>query len=118
MKHLSRWLVVVGFVGGLAGCDETVGANVQCVTTGVPAVECDVAQTVGKSEIEVCWDFAVTCANGSEVKAERTCQKVKDGATVKTVIPKEKLAGVDQCGGDGPPVGKMANLTINGKTPG
>lgn len=117
MRHPS-WLVVVGvLIGGLcAACEEQVAVNVQCVTTGVPAVECDVVQTVGKGEVEACWDFAVTCANGSEVKAERTCQKVKDGATVKTVIPKEKLTGVDKCGGDGPPVGKLTGLTLNGKS--
>jgi hypothetical protein len=99
----------------LTGCGEKVAAQVNCVTTAAPAVECDVKQTKGKSEIEVCWDFDATCANGVEVKAPNTCQKVKDGGTVKVTIPADKLAGVDKCGGDKPPQAKMTNMTINGK---
>ncbi len=113
---LSRLMVVGVLVGGLfAACDEKVSVSVNCVTTAAPAVECDVTQTVGKSEVEACWDFAVTCANGAEVKAERTCQKVKDGGTVKAVVPAAKLTGMDKCGGDGPPKGSMTGLTLNGK---
>ena len=56
----------------LPACEEKVAATVECVTTAAPAVERDVTQTVGKSEMEVCWDFEVTCANGGVVKAERT----------------------------------------------
>ncbi len=109
-------MVVGVLVGGLfAACDEKVSVSVNCVTTAAPAVECDVTQTVGKSEVEACWDFAVTCANGAEVKAERTCQKVKDGGTVKAVVPAAKLTGMDKCGGDGPPKGSMTGLTLNGK---
>lgn len=111
-----QWLMVVAMTAGFAaGCSEDVSVNVACKTTAAPAVECDVAQRAGKSEVEVCWDFAVTCANGAEVKAERTCQKVKDGATVKAVIPADKLSGIDKCGGEGPPVGKLSNMTLNGK---
>ena len=113
---LSRLMVVGLLVGGLfAACDEKVAVSVNCVTTSAPAVECDVTQTVGKSEVEACWDFAVTCANGAEVKAERTCQKVKDGGTVKAVVPAAKLTGMEKCGGDGPPKGSMTGLTLNGK---
>lgn len=115
MLSLRMWIVAVFMGGCLTACGEQVSVHVDCVTTGVPAVECNVTQKAGKSEVEACWDFAVTCANGAEVKAERTCQKVKDGATVKTVIPAPKLAGVDKCGGDGPPVGKLTGLTLNGK---
>ena len=100
-----------------AGCSEKVNINVSCVTTAAPAVECDVKQTEGKSEVEVCWDFAVTCGNGAVVKASRTCQKVKDGATVKTTIGADKLTGVENCAGDSPPTGKLENMTINGKAP-
>jgi hypothetical protein len=110
-------VMVIGVLAGglLAACEEQVSVHVECVTTATPAVECDVIQKVGKSEVEACWEFAVTCANGAEVKAERTCQKVKDGATIKTVIPAAKLTGVEKCGGDGPPVGKLVGLTLNGK---
>ena len=115
---MTMFKAMVGAVfvaGALAACEEQVSVHVECVTTAAPAVECDVIQKVGKSEVEACWDFSVTCANGAEVKAERTCQKVKDGGTVKTTIPATKLTGFDKCGGDGPPVGKMAGLTLNGK---
>lgn len=113
---LSRLMVVGVLVGGLfAACDEKVSVSVNCVSTSAPAVECDVTQTLGKSEVEACWDFAVVCANGAEVKAERTCQKVKDGGTVKAVIPAAKLTGMEKCGGDGPPKGSMTGLTLNGK---
>src|SRR5215213_5765062 len=112
-----RLLLVVGIFGSVAtGCGEDVTVHIGCKTTAAPAVECDVAQTAGKSEVEACWDFAVTCANGGEVKAERTCQKVKDGATTKVVIPAEKLTGMDKCGGDGAPVAKVTGTTINGKS--
>jgi hypothetical protein len=97
------------------GCGEKVNVSVHCITTAAPAVECDVKQTKGKSEVEVCWDFKATCANGAVVTAERTCQKVKDGATVKTTIPADKLDGVDKCAGDKPPVAVMENMTIDGK---
>jgi hypothetical protein len=105
----------VAFVVLAAGCGEDVSAHVDCITTAAPAVECDVKQTKGKSEIEVCWDFSVTCANGAVVKAPNTCQKVKDGATAKVTIPADKLDGIDKCGGDKPPTGALSNMTINGK---
>ena len=102
--------------GSITGCSEEVSVHVACKTTAAPAVECDVVQKIGKSEVDVCWDFAVTCANGGQVKAERTCQKVKDGGTAKAVIPAEKLTGIATCGGEGPPTGQVANITLNGNT--
>ncbi|MDQ3367778.1 MAG: hypothetical protein M3680_20330 [Myxococcota bacterium] len=114
---MKSWLpaVLVVMLVLFAGCGEAVSAHVNCVTTAAPAVECDVQQTKGTSEIEVCWDFAITCANGAVVKAANTCQKVKDGGTTKVTIPADRLDGVDKCGGDQPPTGTLANLTINGK---
>jgi hypothetical protein len=106
---------IIVFALALAGCRENVRAQVNCVTTAAPAVDCTVQQTQGKSEIDVCWDFAVTCANGTKVTAPRTCQKVKDGGTEKLTIPGDKLENVAQCAGDKPPVGAISNLTINGK---
>jgi hypothetical protein len=115
--NTSRWMKIAALAGGLlaAACSEDVTVHVVCVTTAVPAVECDVEERVGKLEVEVCWDFGVTCANGAEVKAERTCHKIKDGATAKVVIPAEKLTGLDQCGGEGTPKAQVANITLNGK---
>lgn len=99
----------------LSGCTETVNAHVDCVTTATPSVECTITQKSGKSEVEVCWDFAVTCGNGGVVKASRTCGKVKDGGTTKVTIPAAQLTGIDQCGGTAPPTGALTNMTIDGK---
>lgn len=110
-----RVMVVGVLVGGLLGaCSEDVKVHIACKSTAAPAVECDVSQRVGKTEVDVCWDFVVVCANGAEVKAERTCQKVKDGGSAKVVIPAEKLTGLDKCGGEGAPVAKVTNTTMNG----
>ncbi len=100
---------------GLGACDEMVAVDVKCGTNWAPAVECEVSETIGKREVEVCWDFAVTCANGNRVTAERTCQKLGRGDTVKTVIPAAKLTGHGRCGGDGSPVSAVTGLTVDGK---
>lgn len=99
----------------LAACKgEEVNAKVNCKITNDIAVECVVHQDQGKSEIEVCWDFAASCPNGSTLKAERACQKVKDGGTETLTIPKAKLAFAGpEC--DGNPAATLTNLTINGK---
>ena len=113
----SRWVMMVGVLAGglLAACSEDVSVHVACVTTAAPAVECDLEERVGKLEVEVCWDFGVTCANGAEVKAERTCHKIKDGAKAKVTIPGEKLTGLDKCGGEGAPKAQVTNITLNGR---
>jgi hypothetical protein len=97
----------------LAGCTQPVKVNIQCVTSEA-AVECDLTQTVGKMEVEACWDFQVTCGNGAVVKAPRMCQKVKDGGTAKATMPSDKLTGRDKCAGD-KPTAAISNLTIDGK---
>ena len=109
------WLALVLVAVGLGACEEQVAVKVSCLTNWAPAVECDVSETIGKGEVEVCWDFAVTCANGNRVTAERTCQKVSGGDTVKTLIPVAKLTGYDGCGGSGSPVGKLTGVTLDGK---
>jgi hypothetical protein len=101
-------------LGGLPAC-ENVSATVNCVTTAVPSVECEVKETDGKTEVEVCWDFSVTCKNGTKIVPPRSCTKVKDGGAVKYTIPADKLPNVAQC--DGEPKAEMTNLTINGKAP-
>jgi hypothetical protein len=111
MKYTALALALVL----LAGCSEKVNVSINCVTTAAPAVECDVKQTKGKTEVEACWDFSATCANGAVVKAARTCQKIKDGGSAKATIPADKLDGVDKCGGDEPPTAKVENMTLDGK---
>ncbi|MEO8699030.1 MAG: hypothetical protein ABI867_03270 [Kofleriaceae bacterium] len=109
MSKLAFLVVLV------AGCSEPVHVNVKCLTTAEPAVECDVHQTEGKSEVEACWEFQLTCGNGEIVKAPRTCQKVKDGGSVKTKIAGSTLTNLDKCGGTAPPKGELLNMTLNGK---
>jgi hypothetical protein len=96
-----------------AGCTEHVNATVNCITAAGPVANCDVAETVGSAEIDVCWDFTVTCKNGTKVAALKNCAKVKDGGKTKHVIPSDKLKGAEKC--DGSPVAAVTNLTINGK---
>jgi hypothetical protein len=108
MKCASSFLLGLA----LAAC-ENVSAHVDCKTTAAPSVECDVKQTEGKTEVEVCWDLTVTCQNGTKIRAPRTCGKVKDGGTTKVTIPADKLPNVDKC--DGGPKAAMENLTLNGK---
>ncbi len=90
--------------------------DVNCETTK-EGLDCTVKQTAGTTEAEACWDFIVTCANGAVVKAPRLCQKVKDGGTAKISTTKDKLEGIEKCGGEGGPTAKVENLTIDGKTP-
>jgi hypothetical protein len=106
-----RILLVVAL---LAGCSEEVNVSVNCITTTAPAVECDVEQTKGKTEVEACWDFEIKCGNGAVVKAPRACQKIGGGGKVKHVTPGDKLSGLDKCGGSNP-VATMTNMTIDGK---
>lgn len=118
-------LVVAGFVFSsfLAGCKaevtvgggEAVNVTVNCVTIAEPAVNCELNQTQGKGAAQVCFDLSVTCANGAVVKAERSCGDVADGKISTLKIPADKLTGIDKCGGDGAPIGKVENLKITAK---
>jgi hypothetical protein len=109
-----RLLVMLALA--LVGCKgEEVNVAIHCVTTKEPAVECEAKQTIGKSDVEACWDLASTCGNGAVVKAPRSCTKVKDGGTAKVTIPAAKLEGLDKCAGDKPPVLTLSNKTLDGK---
>jgi len=105
--------VAAALVVLLAGCSENVKAHVDCVTAVGPVANCDVVETEGKSEVEVCWDFTVTCKNGTKIEAKANCAKVSGGGTTKHVIPGDKLKGSEKC--DGSPVAAVTNLTLNGK---
>ena len=104
----------VAFLFLIACKGEDVKAHVDCVVKEGPQVSCEVKQTQGKSEIEVCWDFAATCPNGATLTAERTCQKVKDDGTVTATTPADKIKlGGPEC--DANPKATLTHLTINGK---
>lgn len=106
-------LAVLVLALGSAGCRESVHATVACVTTDTNSADCSIKQTEGKSEVEVCWDFIVTCKNGEKVTAERTCAKVKDGGESKATIPADKLKNLDKC--DGGNSAEVVNMTIAGE---
>jgi hypothetical protein len=108
--RIAKFLVAGAFL--LSGC-ESIKVSVNCETVAGPEVDCELKQVEGKKEVEVCWDFSVTCNNGTTVTPPRSCAKVKDGATTKYVIAKDKLKDAEKC--DGGPKAKVANLTIDGK---
>lgn len=106
----------------IAGCEtkltitEPTNVSVDCETTNEGLV-CKVKQVVGTQEATACWEFSMTCGNGTVVKAPNSCITVKDGGVAVHTVPRDKLANADECKGDAPPVAKVGNLTINGKTP-
>jgi len=56
----------------------------------------------------------VPCESGTTLEAPRTCTNVRDGGTVKTTIPMEKLKiSAAKCSGKR--VGTLTNLTVDGK---
>lgn len=113
MRSIHKWFMAAALLAG--GCGgEQLGVNVECEAKTREAVTCDVKQTAGKSEMDVCWDLTATCPNGEKVTAPRTCQKVKGGATEQATILRSSLTNVDNCQG-GKPTMQLANLTINGK---
>jgi hypothetical protein len=113
---LAATLFLSIIAAAACGGDKTkLGAKVDCQVPTPASVECEVKQTAGKQEIEVCWDFSIECRNGAKLTAPNTCQKVKDGGTEKVSIPRSAIDNADSCGGDGPPTAKVANLTIDGK---
>jgi hypothetical protein len=74
-------------------------------------VKCTVTQTKGTSEMEVCWDFHVTCANAATLDAHG-CGKVEDKGTTNVTIPTDKIKVSGNC--DGNPQAVVQNMTING----
>lgn len=93
---------------------EDVSVHVDCIVKSGPQIDCEVKQTKGKSEVEACWDISGSCPNGATLKAERKCQKVKDGGTVTATIPADKITlGGPTC--DANPTMTLSNMTINGK---
>lgn len=106
----------------LVGCEtkltvtEPTNVTVDCETTQ-EALVCTVKQVVGTQEATACWEFSMTCGNGTVVKAPKSCLSVKNGGTGVHTLPRDKLTGADNCKGETPPVAKVENLTINGNPP-
>lgn len=115
MRHVLALFLVAGCETKLTVTEPT-NVTVDCETTK-DALVCTVKQVVGTQEATACWEFTMTCGNGTVIKAPKGCLSVKNGGTGIHTTPRDKLVGADQCGGDTPPVAKVENLTINGKTP-
>jgi hypothetical protein len=98
-----------------AGKGEDVKVSVNCATAADLAVDCELNQTAGTAEVEVCFDFSVTCANGAVVKAPRSCGAAAGGKISKLRIPGDKLVGMDKCGGDGAPKAVVENIVVKAK---
>lgn len=81
-------------------CKEQVEATVQCKVNAGPVVDCDITQTKGKAEVEVCWDFKVKCANDATLEALGTCGSVKDGQTTAVNISGDKVKLEGECQGE------------------
>ena len=92
--------VVLPLLLVLAACGEQVEAKVNCEVTTEGTVKCDAQQTKGKTAMEVCWDFGVTCDNGATLKAERTCTTVEDGGSNSVIIPTDKIKIEGSCEGE------------------
>ncbi len=91
---------------------EEVAALVNCEVTAGPALECSIKQTKGRSEIDVCWDFSVTCANQATLEANHICQKLRDGAARNITVAADKLKITGRC--EGEMKAAVTNMTING----
>jgi len=100
----------------LTGCKhEEVAALVNCQVKEGPAVECALKQTKGTSEMDVCFDFSVTCKNGATLEVEHVCQKLKNRGARNVTVPDDKIKISGACEGDAN--GAVTNMTINGKAP-
>lgn len=110
-------LISLALAATTTACSEQVHVDVKCLTTK-SGVDCTVKQDRGKSEVEACWDFAVTCGNGAVVTADRTCTKIGNGGTATVNVPETKLHGLDKCEAkDGtPPKATLSKMTINGES--
>ena len=105
--------LAIAFVA-ITGCkQEQVSTNVNCEVKAGPTVDCTVAETKGTADVEICWEFRVTCANGATLEAARTCAKVKDGQTSNATIPTDKIKSAGSC--EGEKTAAVTNLTINGE---
>jgi hypothetical protein len=106
-------VLLFGALQVVAACTHEVAALVDCEVTEGPVVECAAKQTQGRSAIEVCWDFSVTCANQATLEAKRICQRLQDGGARNVMVPTARLKMSGACEGEAK--GAVTNMTINGK---
>lgn len=98
MKLVIALAFTVSALAATTGCKgEEFSATVNCKVVEGGSVDCSIAQTQGKSEIEVCWEFKVACDSGATLEAPKTCARVKDGQTSSATIAAEKLTITGTC---------------------
>ena len=114
-------IVLVAALAAAAGCKidceverrrSSPHAQVQCDVVIGPQVACTVRQLEGTADIEICWDFKVTCDSGASLVAPRSCVHVSPGGTTRTTIPLDKLTMQGTCAGDRH--AELSGLTIDG----
>lgn len=111
---MQKHVVIVVALAAVACRQEKVVASVHCEVVSGPAIDCDVRQTKGTTDVEVCWDFKVTCDSGSTLVAPHTCAHVAGGKTTKTTIAGDKLAITGTCTGE--KHATLGTMTVNGET--
>ncbi len=91
---MTNWMWLAAAVW-LAGCAKDNKVSVSCVGTGT-AIECTTTHTSGDKRLSPCWDYVVTCENGTRVWA-RACSKVDPEGVVSTTIPISKMKNAAEC---------------------
>ena len=112
-RRIIRAVMAVALAVAAAACTQKVRASVNCEVVQGAAIECTVRETKGTADIEVCWEFKVTCDSGATLAAERTCTHVADGQTTKTTIGADKVKITGNC--EGAKRGVLEKMTINGE---
>lgn len=99
----------------LAGCTvtESDAARVDCGTPGPHGVDCSVRRTAGSSGFEACWDLAITCQNGGEMRGS-ACHPVAAGVDAgEQNMPVASFSNQASC--DVPVSGKVEQLKITSR---
>jgi hypothetical protein len=79
---------------------SNVHVQVQCDLVAGTQVACTAQLLEGTAEVEVCWDFKVTCDSGASLTAPRSCVHVAPGGTMRTTIPHDKPTMQGTCTGE------------------
>ena len=99
----------------LAACTvtESDAARVDCGTPGPHGVDCSVRRTAGSSSFEACWDLAITCQNGGEMRGS-ACHPVAAGVDAgEQNMPVASFSNQASC--DVPVSGKVEQLKITSR---
>jgi hypothetical protein len=74
-------------------------ASVRCVYAGKTlsaGLDCTIEKTEGPMPVEVCWDLAITCANGPGGNGH-ACGTVSPGVATHVAMPYASLVGAQGC---------------------